>query len=417
MVGSASVSRDIANIYQEMGQPDSAMVTATRALEYAVESESWPQIRNAHELLYELYEASGDFEHALEHHKLFQAANDTLYNADSQSVIAELQEQYRTRQQQQEIELLQQSRELQQLWFFLMIGGFTTAFIVAGFMYNRYKMKVRNREKLHLSEIEKTQLAAENAEAKTKLLDAENRRKSKELEDARNLQLSMLPPALPECSNASIAAHMKTATEVGGDYYDVDLQDDGTLTFCIGDATGHGTKAGLLVMAMKSLFNLTSREPDLTKIMRRCSAAIKRMNLPQLYMAFAVGRLKGDKLELVGGGMPPALLYRCETGEVEQIDLKGMPLGSVPDYPYALTSVSFYKNDVLVLLSDGYAELLNEEGEMMGYEKPAEILAKAGCLSIEEIIDQFRVAADEWTNSSNPNDDMTFVVVKRNGDV
>ena len=416
VVGTASVSRDIATIYREMEQPDSAMATAQQSLEFALESGSWQQIRNAHELLYELHEDSGDFEQALEHHKLFEAANDTLFNADSQSIIAELQEQYRTRQQQQEIELLQQSRELQKLWFFLVIGGFTTAFIVAGFMYNRYKMKVRNREKLHLAEIEKTHLAAENAEAKTKLLDAENRRKTKELEDARNLQLSMLPSDLPECSNASITAYMKTAAEVGGDYYDVDLQDDGTLTFCIGDATGHGTKAGLLVMAMKSLFNLTSREKDLRTIMHRCSAAIKRMNLSQLYMAFAVVRLKGDTLELVGGGMPPALLYRCATGKVESIDLKGMPLGSVPDYPYELSSVSFCKDDVLVLLSDGYAELHNEQGEMMGYEKPAELLSKAGCAPIDEIIAHFRKAADEWTDSSSPNDDMTFVVVKRNGD-
>lgn len=412
--GSASVLRDIAIIYQETDQPDSAMVMAQRSLEYATESGSWQQIRNAHELISELYEDAGDYENALEHYRLFRAANDTLFNADSQSVIAELQEQYRTRQQQQEIELLQQERELQRLWFYLMIGGFATAFIVSGFLYNRYKLKVKNREKLHVAEIEKKQLAAENAEAKTKLLDAENRRKSKELEDARNLQLSMLPAALPECSNANIAAYMKTAAEVGGDYYDVDLQDDGTLTFCIGDATGHGTKAGLLVMAMKSLFNLTSREENLTDIMRRCSAAIKRMNLSQLYMAFAVGRLKGDTLELVGGGMPPALLYRCATGEVESIDLKGMPLGSVPDYPYALTSVSFCKDDVLVLLSDGYPELLNEKGEMIGYEKPAEILAKAGCAPIDSIIDHFREEADKWACNSTANDDITFVVVKRN---
>ena len=82
----------------------------------------------------------------------------------------------------------------------------------------------------------------------------------------------------------------------------------------------------------------------------------------------------------------------------------------------ALSSVSFCKDDVLVLLSDGYAELHNEQGEMMGYEKPAEILSKAGCAPIDEIIAHFRKAADEWTDSSSPNDDMTFVVVKRNGD-
>lgn len=414
IAGSASVLRDISMIYRDIEEPDSAMTTAHQSLEYALESGSWQQIRNAHELLSELYEASGDYVKALEQYKLFQAANDTLFNADSQSVIAELQEQYRTRRQQQEIELLQQSRELQQLWFFLMLGGFTTAFIVVGFLYNRYKLKVQNREKLHLAEIEKTQLAAENAEAKTKLLDLENRRKSKELEDARNLQLSMLPAALPECSNATITAFMHTATEVGGDYYDVDLLDDGTLTFCIGDATGHGTKAGLLVMAIKSLFSLMSCEKDLKSILRRSSIAIKKMNLPQLYMAFALARLKGTTLELVGAGMPPALVYRADTGEVETVDLKGMPLGSVPDYPYETQSLEMHPNDVLLLLSDGYPELLRHDDEMLGYNNAKKILCESGHLSPDDIIQRFKDTANEWLQGERPNDDMTFLVVKKN---
>lgn len=411
--GTSSVWRDIAVLYHETNQPDSAMAAAQQSLQYATESGSWQQIRNAHETLSELYEDAGDYEHALEHHKLFRAANDTLFNADSQSVIAELQEQYRTRQQQQEIEILQQDRELQQLWLFLMIGGFTTTFIVIGFLYNRYKLKTKNRERLHLAEIEKNQLAAENAEAKTKLLDAENRRKSKELEDARNLQLSMLPAALPECSNASITAFMHTAAEVGGDYYDVDLMDDGTLTFCIGDATGHGTKAGLLVMAIKSLFSLMSCEKDLKSIIRRISIAIKKMNLPQLYMAFALARLKGTTLELVGAGMPPALIYRANTGDVETVDLKGMPLGSVPDYPYETQCVKMHKDDVLLLLSDGYPELLRHDDEMLGYNNAKKILFETGHLSPDDIIQRFKDTANEWLQGERPNDDMTFLVVKK----
>lgn len=410
--GSSSVLRDIAVIYHETDQPDSAMATAQRSLEYATESGSWQQIRNAHEVISELYEDSGDYEHALEHYRLFRAANDTLFNADSQSVIAELQEQYRTRQQQQEIELLQQERELQQLWFYLMIGGFATAFIVAGFLYNRYQLKVKNREKLHVAEIEKKQLAAENAEAKTKLLDAENRRKSKELEDARTLQLSMLPATLPELPNATMTAFMNTAAEVGGDYYDVDLADDGTLTLCIGDATGHGTKAGLLVMAVKSLFGLMAHEEDLKTVLQRSSLAIKKMNLPQLYMAFAMARLKGNTLELIGAGMPPAHIYRAESGEVETVDLKGMPLGSVPDFPYETKTITLHSNDVLLLLSDGYPELISQNDEMLGYNQATTLLAVTGHLSPEEILDRFKTTAHEWLQDNRPNDDMTFMVVK-----
>ena len=93
-------------------------------------------------------------------------------------------------------------------------------------------------------------------EIEQKLLEAENARQAKELEEARQLQLSMLPKELPQLTNLEIAVYMKTATEVGGDYYDFKLHEDDTLTVVIGDATGHGMQAGTMVSATKSLFNV-----------------------------------------------------------------------------------------------------------------------------------------------------------------
>lgn len=411
--GSSNVLNNMAMIFMKTMQPDSALTAAQKGLELAKETESWSLIRNSHEMLSEIYESTGNFEKAIEHHKQYKAAHDTLFNSDSQTVIAEMQEQYRTRQQQQQIDLLQQERELQRLWFIILIGGFVTLLIVIFLMYNRYKLNVRTREQLHQSELDKARLYADGFEAKTKLLNAENRRKSKELEDARKLQLSMLPASLPKNKNATLAAFMETASEVGGDYYDVVHSNDGTLTICIGDATGHGTKAGLLVTAMKSLFNLMAEEEDLKLIMNRCSAAIKKMNLPRLYMAFALVRLQNDRLELVGAGMPPALIYRAGTGRVENIDLKGMPLGSVPDYPFEKKTVQINENDVLLLLSDGYPELINPDNEQLGYHNAADLLARSGTLTPEAIIGEFKKTAHEWIRSDRPNDDMTFVVLKK----
>src|SRR6185295_16116119 len=85
-------------------------------------------------------------------------------------------------------------------------------------------------------------------------LQTENERRAKELEEARQLQLSMLPKSVPQLVQLEIAAYMKTATEVGGDYYDFHLAEDGTLTVAVGDATGHGLKAGTMVSSVKSLF-------------------------------------------------------------------------------------------------------------------------------------------------------------------
>ena len=65
----------------------------------------------------------------------------------------------------------------------------------------------------------------------------------------------MLPKEIPRLPTLDIDVYMKTASEVGGDYYDFDLTSDGTLTIALGDATGHGTKAGVMVALIKSLFN------------------------------------------------------------------------------------------------------------------------------------------------------------------
>ena len=97
------------------------------------------------------------------------------------------------------------------------------------------------------------QLALEREQEKARfaLVEAENESSAKELEEARQLQLSMLPKKLPVIPNLEIAAYMKPATEVGGDYYDFHVGEDGTLTVAVGDATGHGLKAGTVVTATK----------------------------------------------------------------------------------------------------------------------------------------------------------------------
>src|SRR6185503_18900684 len=88
---------------------------------------------------------------------------------------------------------------------------------------------------------------AQREETERKLLEAEYRRKSEELEEARALQMSMLPREIPIFERLEIAAWISTASEVGGDYYDFAV-DDGVLLLGIGDATGHGMRAGTMVI-------------------------------------------------------------------------------------------------------------------------------------------------------------------------
>lgn len=241
---------------------------------------------------------------------------------------------------------------------------------------------------------------------------AENQRRAQELEEARQLQLSMLPQTLPQLPDLDLAVYMKPATEVGGDYYDFHLGEDGALTVALGDATGHGLKAGTMVTAMKSLFMTLGHESDLIKIFRQSNQALKRMNLRQIYMTLLLVRINGPRLSICGAGMPPVLIHRAATQQVEEIDLKGMPLGSVPDFPYELRELALAPGDVILLMSDGFTERFNFRGETLGYEQAKTVLTEAALQSPQDIIQRFVQAGEAWAGGSPQNDDTTFVVVK-----
>ncbi|MCP5103763.1 MAG: SpoIIE family protein phosphatase, partial [bacterium] len=175
---------------------------------------------------------------------------------------------------------------------------------------------------------------ARRLEIERRLLEAENERKSKELEEARKLQLSMLPQKIPQRPGLEIDVFMKTAAEVGGDYYDFHIGKDGTLTAVIGDATGHGMKAGTMVTAIKSLFGTYNESVNIPGFFNNCTKIIKGMNLGHLYMAMMILQVKENKIIVSTAGMPPALISRKKSQTVDEIFIKGPPLGGFVNFSY-----------------------------------------------------------------------------------
>jgi len=241
---------------------------------------------------------------------------------------------------------------------------------------------------------------------------AENERKSKELEEARQMQLSMLPKEIPHFPNLEIATYTKPATEVGGDYYDFMKSQDGTLTLLIGDATGHGLKAGTMVTASKSLFNTLGNKSDVVEILKEFNSSLYKMKLYNLAMCMAILKIKDNKLEIASAGMPPSLIYRKATGKVEEVLLKGMSLGSIKEFPYYKETLELHSGDLILLMSDGFPERFTANREMIDYEKGKEILAEIGSGSPNEVIDYFVKFGDEWAKGHPQEDDVTFVTVK-----
>jgi serine phosphatase RsbU (regulator of sigma subunit) len=100
------------------------------------------------------------------------------------------------------------------------------------------------------------------------------------------------------------------------------LGEDGTLTIAVGDATGHGLKAGTMVASVKSLFVSLAYHPDISHIFHRMSRVLKEMKLRGLFMAMTMVKVKDYQLSVSIAGMPPILIYRAAEQRVEEVMMK-----------------------------------------------------------------------------------------------
>ena len=249
-------------------------------------------------------------------------------------------------------------------------------------------------------------------EVQQRLLQAENERKSDELEEAREFQLSLLPKTLPRHPEIEVAVLMRTATEVGGDYYDFFTSETGALTTVIGDAAGHGARAGTMVTVVKGLLTVNAAEADLAELLGGAAAAIKQMNLGRMNMAVTLVRIDGRRISISAAGMPPVLIHRRATNRVEEVALTGLPLGSLAEATYLEWDSLLESGDTVLLMTDGFPELMNPEQEPLGYERASSLFRGVADGTPEEITSQLAEAAREWTRGQPPVDDLTFVVLK-----
>ncbi len=271
--------------------------------------------------------------------------------------------------------------------------------------------KIIRKEEDRLKE-ERAAAALKEAKLRAQIAEAESARKSTELEEARKLQLSMLPKEIPHLPHLDIAVYMKTATEVGGDYYDFHLHPDGTLTVILGDATGHGMRSGMMVSIMKSLFMSDRTNKQLKPFFENASASIKDMQLGRLMMSLACVQINSNRIVVANAGMPPLIIYRHKQQTVEEISLNNMPLGAMRQVQYDTTDIIVDKGDTLLMMSDGFAELKNDKEELYGYRRARSIFEEAARQEPENIVNHLKEAGMKWTNNKDPEDDVTFVVIK-----
>jgi len=255
--------------------------------------------------------------------------------------------------------------------------------------------------------------------------EAEDRRRRFELQRAQRIQRNMLPSQPPRLEWLDLVAVQQTATEVGGDYYDFFPQEDGRLYVAVGDATGHGLGAGLMVTATRTAL-LTIREPDLVKVADKVNGVLRRVNLgSRLNMALTLVGLSapdGDgrvRLEASGGGMAPMYVLRAE-GRVEERIVPGVPLGALADAVYARVDLQLGPGDALLLMSDGVPEHHHPERGPLGYDGVYRALSDFGRwyrehraeVTAQDILDFLLETCEGWSPDHVIEDDVTVVVMK-----
>ncbi|MFI5405953.1 MAG: two-component regulator propeller domain-containing protein [Nitrososphaerales archaeon] len=279
-------------------------------------------------------------------------------------------------------------------------------------LYGLRRIEINRREQK--TKLRENELRLKATEAEKRAIQIENDRKTKELEEARTLQLSMLPKVLPNLPNIQIAAFMRTATEVGGDYYDFIVQENGVLNIAFGDATGHGLQAGTMVTLMKGFFTSDSSKLGLKEFMSHCSRVIKDIKLGRILMSFSYLKIENSKLQITCAGMPPIYYHNKKTNQVEEIIIQGMPLGAMRNASYNVIEKEIKSGDTILLLTDGLPEQMNGNEEMFNYSRVKTSFKDVVSNSPDEIINKLVIAGDDWMNGRLQDDDITFVVLRVN---
>ena len=385
---------DLAQIFLETNQLDSARYYAQMAVELSSENGFKDQVLRAYEYLYKSYEKTDTKDSVYKYFRLSIDTKDSLYTAQKAKDMQTFSFREQIRQQEIEQDKIQLQNKIRT---YGLIAGIVVLLLIAFLLF----VNNRSRKKANAA-----------LQKQNEVIHLENERKSKELEEARQLQLSMLPKEIPSLPHLDIAVYMKTATEVGGDYYDFNVGLDGTLTVAIGDATGHGMKAGTIVSMAKALFDSNSSRLDMKTFFVQSSATLKGIELGRLMMAFMMIKINDHNIEISNAGMPPLFIYRKNTNEVEEIMLKGMPLGAMKNFPYEIRKTDLSSGDTILLLSDGLPELKNENEELFSYNRVNETFKSVAEKQPEEIISYLKEEGSRWVNDKEPDDDVTFVVIK-----
>jgi sigma-B regulation protein RsbU (phosphoserine phosphatase) len=235
-----------------------------------------------------------------------------------------------------------------------------------------------------------------------------------EMKLAKQTQLNLLPKEIPKIPGYSIAAKTISAKEVGGDYYDIIKIEDNHFAFCLGDVTGKGMPAAMLMANIQATLRAQiQNEYSLAESLFRTSNLLYARTEPTKFVTLFLGTLNSDSNEIYfsnAGHDPP---FHFSGSKLKYLKIGGMLLGAFPDAQYEQAKIIMNPGDLLILFSDGITEALNHESKEFSEEKLIGVIKNNKNAAPELFIEKIITAVQEHSGSTPQSDDMTLMIIKR----
>jgi len=239
----------------------------------------------------------------------------------------------------------------------------------------------------------------------------------RDLAQAAEIQGRMLPSEAPSISGADLAGFNAPCRTVGGDYYDFFPYHDGRVGLALGDVSGKGMPASLLMMALHARMQVLAEDPgDLGKFMTRLNKATCANCPSNRFITFFFCVLDGTtgSVAFANAGHNPPFVIRA-SGQSEMLEGGGPVLGILPIATYSQMQAQLEPGDMLVLYSDGVTEATNIEYEEFGEARFTDVLSGNRTKSAAEIVQAVTQALADFTAGAPQADDITLVVARRLG--
>jgi sigma-B regulation protein RsbU (phosphoserine phosphatase) len=236
-----------------------------------------------------------------------------------------------------------------------------------------------------------------------------------EMTTAARIQQSLLPTCLPSVAGYEIEAHQTPCYMIGGDLYDAMILPDGNLGLAVGDVSGKGLGAALLMSHVMASMRLLSDEPiTLAAMMDRIHAQILRSSDPAHFVTLFLGKLdpKAHSLEYVSAGHNPAIRIDPD-GTAQTFDATGTPAGLIAGVSFGTALIDLSPGAMVCVYSDGVTEAQDKEEEFYGDERLIAKLIELRDRSLEEILSGVLSDLHGFVGNAPPNDDITLLLIKR----